>query len=59
MLSELERANVPLTPVDASHEWYRLDGFFREMLQAELRRTEPELRTGSARAGQRLVPAQR
>jgi LuxR family transcriptional regulator, maltose regulon positive regulatory protein len=43
MLSELERAGVPLAPVDASHEWYRLDILFREMLQTELRRSEPEL----------------
>jgi LuxR family transcriptional regulator, maltose regulon positive regulatory protein len=43
MLAELERASAPLAPVDASHEWYRLDTLFREMLQTELRRTEPEL----------------
>jgi LuxR family maltose regulon positive regulatory protein len=43
VLAELERAGVPLAPVDASHECYRLDTLFREMLQAELRRSEPEL----------------
>ncbi len=43
MLAELARAGVPLAPVDASYEWYRLDTLFREMLQTELRRTEPEL----------------
>ncbi len=43
VLAELARANVPLQPVDASHEWYRLHGLFREMLQTELRRAEPEI----------------
>ncbi|HEY2005298.1 MAG TPA: hypothetical protein VGG87_02550, partial [Solirubrobacteraceae bacterium] len=43
MLAELARAGAPLAPVDASHEWYRLDTLFREMLQTELRRNEPEL----------------
>lgn len=43
VLAELARANVPLTPVDASHEWYRLDELLREMLQTELRRAEPEI----------------
>jgi LuxR family transcriptional regulator, maltose regulon positive regulatory protein len=43
VLAELARANVPLQPVDASHEWHRLHAMFREMLQTELRRTEPEI----------------
>jgi LuxR family maltose regulon positive regulatory protein len=43
LLGELERANLPLVPDDASHEWYRLHGLFREMLQTQLRRSEPEL----------------
>jgi LuxR family maltose regulon positive regulatory protein len=43
VLAELARCNVPLAPVDPSHEWYRLHGLFREMLQTELRRSEPEL----------------
>lgn len=43
VLAELARANVPLQAVDASHEWYRLHGLFREMLQTELRRAEPEI----------------
>ena len=42
LLAELARMNVPLRPVDASHEWYRLHGLFREMLQTELRRADPE-----------------
>ena len=43
LLGELERANLPLAPDDASHEWYRLHGLFREMLQTQLRRSEPEM----------------
>ncbi len=43
VLAELARANLPLTPADASHEWYRLDELLREMLQTELRRADPEL----------------
>ncbi len=43
VLAELARANVPLQPVDTSHEWYRVHGLFREMLQTELRRAEPEV----------------
>lgn len=43
LLAELARANVLLSPADAAHESYRLHGLFREMLQTELRRTEPEL----------------
>lgn len=42
-LTELFRAGVPLEPLDASHEWYRLHGLFREMLRTELRRAEPEI----------------
>jgi LuxR family maltose regulon positive regulatory protein len=42
-LAELARSNVPLVPLDPSHEWYRLHGLFREMLRTELRRTEPEI----------------
>jgi LuxR family maltose regulon positive regulatory protein len=43
MLAELARANLWLAPADASHEWYRLSGLFREMLQTELRRAEPAI----------------
>ena len=41
----LAGANVPLRPMDARHECWRLHGLVREMLQAELRRSEPELAT--------------
>jgi LuxR family transcriptional regulator, maltose regulon positive regulatory protein len=43
MLAELARRNVPLRPLDPRHEWYRLHGLFREMLQAHLRHAEPEI----------------
>ena len=43
LLAELSTANVPLRPLDSSHESFRLHGLFREMLQTELRRSEPEL----------------
>jgi LuxR family transcriptional regulator, maltose regulon positive regulatory protein len=42
LLAELSRANVPLEAIDSRHEWYRLHGLFREMLQTELRRSDPE-----------------
>jgi LuxR family transcriptional regulator, maltose regulon positive regulatory protein len=45
VLSELAGENMPLRPVDARHERYRLHGLVREMLQAELRRLEPEVAT--------------
>ena len=43
LLARLARTNLPLRPMDSSHESFRLHGLFREMLQTELRRTEPEL----------------
>jgi LuxR family maltose regulon positive regulatory protein len=43
MLARLARRNVPLSPVDSRHDWYRLNGLFREMLQTHLRRSEPEI----------------
>ena len=45
LLAQLARANLPLEPVDPSHEWYRLHGLFRQMLQTELRRSEPEIQS--------------
>lgn len=43
VLERLARADVPIRPEDPSHERFRLHGLFREMLQTELRRAEPEL----------------
>ncbi len=42
VLARLALTNLPLRPADPSHEWYRFHGLFREMLQTELRRSEPE-----------------
>jgi LuxR family maltose regulon positive regulatory protein len=41
-LRELSRTNMLITPLDRRDEWFRLHPLFREMLRAELRRTEPE-----------------
>ena len=35
-----------LTPLDRRDEWFRLHPLFREMLRAELRRSEPEQEAG-------------
>jgi LuxR family maltose regulon positive regulatory protein len=43
MLAELAKRNVPLRPLDPCHEWYRLHGLFREMLETHLGRSEPEI----------------
>jgi LuxR family transcriptional regulator, maltose regulon positive regulatory protein len=43
MLASMARGNVPLLPLDSRHESYRLNGLFRDMLQTELRRSEPEV----------------
>ena len=42
-LADLARTNLPLSPLDSSHDAFRLHGLLREMLQTELRRSEPEL----------------
>lgn len=46
VLAQLSRANVPMWPVDPSHERYRLHGLMREMLQTELRRADPSVQPG-------------
>ena len=45
-LRELSRTNMLLTPLDRRDEWFRFHPLFREMLRAELRRTEPEEEAG-------------
>jgi LuxR family transcriptional regulator, maltose regulon positive regulatory protein len=45
-LGELSRSNVLLTPLDRQDEWFRFHPLFREMLRAELRRSEPEGEAG-------------
>jgi LuxR family maltose regulon positive regulatory protein len=45
-LRELSRSNMLLTPLDRRDEWFRFHPLFREMLRAELRRSEPEQEAG-------------
>jgi LuxR family transcriptional regulator, maltose regulon positive regulatory protein len=45
VLASIERANLFLVPLDHAREWYRYHPLFRAMLQAELERREPGLRT--------------
>jgi LuxR family transcriptional regulator, maltose regulon positive regulatory protein len=43
VLSSLEDSNLLLVPLDRQRQWYRYHHLFRELLQAELERREPEL----------------
>ena len=43
MLEQLERHNLLVVPLDRRRDWYRYHHLFRELLQAELGRREPEL----------------
>jgi LuxR family maltose regulon positive regulatory protein len=43
LLRHLSDSSLFISPVDRSHEWFRLHQLFREMLAAELRREEPVL----------------
>jgi len=45
-LRELSRTNMLITPLDRRDEWFRFHPLFREMLRAELRRSEPEEEAG-------------
>jgi LuxR family maltose regulon positive regulatory protein len=45
-LRELSHTNMLITPLDRRDEWFRLHPLFREMLRAELRRSEPEQEEG-------------
>jgi LuxR family maltose regulon positive regulatory protein len=42
-LEEIARQNLLLVPLDTHAEWYRYHQLFRELLEAELHRREPEL----------------
>ena len=42
-LAELARSNLLLVPLDRRGRWYRYHHLFRDMLRAELERTEPGL----------------
>ena len=43
LLEQLEHANLFITPLDDRREWYRYHHLFAEVLQARLRRDQPEL----------------
>jgi LuxR family transcriptional regulator, maltose regulon positive regulatory protein len=43
LLSELERSNLFVVPLDERREWYRYHHLFQQLLQSELRRSEPAL----------------
>jgi LuxR family transcriptional regulator, maltose regulon positive regulatory protein len=43
LLSELERSNLFLTPLDDHREWYRYHHLFAQLLRVELRHHEPAL----------------
>ena len=42
-LREIEASSLFLVPLDRRREWFRYHPLFREFLQGELRRTEPNL----------------
>jgi LuxR family maltose regulon positive regulatory protein len=42
-LAELARSNVLLVPLDRRGHWYRYHHLFRDMLRAELERSEPDV----------------
>ena len=43
MLRNLERSNTFLIPLDRRRDWYRYHALFREFLEGELGRVEPEI----------------
>ena len=43
VLEQMEGRNLLVVPLDRRREWYRYHHLFRELLQAELRRREPDL----------------
>ena len=43
VLEQLEARNLLVVPLDRRREWYRYHRLLRELLQAELRRREPDL----------------
>ncbi len=56
-LAGLAQSNLLLVPLDRRGQWYRYHHLFRDMLLAELERTEPGLHHGSAAARRRREPA--
>jgi LuxR family maltose regulon positive regulatory protein len=52
-LAAIEASNLFLLPLDGRRDWYRYHGLFRDLLQRELTRLEPELEpTLNARASE-------
>ena len=43
LLNQMEARNLLVVPLDRHREWYRYHHLLRELLQAELRRREPDL----------------
>jgi LuxR family maltose regulon positive regulatory protein len=43
VLEQMESRNLLVVPLDRNREWYRYHHLFRDLLQAELRRREPDL----------------
>ncbi|HJY60457.1 MAG TPA: LuxR C-terminal-related transcriptional regulator [Streptosporangiaceae bacterium] len=43
VLEQMESRNLLVVPLDRRREWYRYHHLFRDLLQAELRRREPDL----------------
>jgi LuxR family maltose regulon positive regulatory protein len=50
ILQDLEQAGAFVIPLDADRSWFRYHRLFADMLQLELRRTEPEERAALHRA---------
>jgi LuxR family maltose regulon positive regulatory protein len=46
VLEMIERENLFVVPLDMSRRWYRYHHLFRELLRAELQRSEPDLVAG-------------
>jgi LuxR family transcriptional regulator, maltose regulon positive regulatory protein len=53
MLQDLEEANAFVVTVDAARSWFRYHHLFADLLQLQLRRTEPDQTAGLHRAAAR------
>ena len=58
-LANLAQSNLLLVPLDQRGQWYRYHHLFRDMLQAQLQRHEPDLIPVLRRRAAQLVPAPR
>ena len=59
MLEQLEHENLFVVALDHQRRWFRYHHLFREMLQAELERREPELTADSQSQGGCVVRGER